>query len=64
MILMWKENFVELGRPHMKIQCMRIPCWILKATNTHSECLIFISFPLQQWVNGRALTFWRRNYFF
>jgi hypothetical protein len=28
--------------------------WIPKATNTHSECVITIAFPLQQWLNERA----------
>jgi len=31
-----------------------ITCWIPKATNTHSECIILISFPLQQWLHERA----------
>jgi hypothetical protein len=34
----------------MTIWHMRIACWILKATNTHSEYVIFIAFPLQQWL--------------
>jgi formylmethanofuran dehydrogenase subunit E-like metal-binding protein len=25
------------------IQRMRFTCWIIKATNTHSECVIFIA---------------------
>ena len=29
-------------------------CWITKATNTHSEYLVFIAFPLQQWLYERA----------
>ena len=33
---------------------MRIACWINKATNTHSEYVIFIAFPLQQWLQERA----------
>ena len=33
---------------------MRIACWIPKATNTHSEYVILIAFPLQQWLHGRA----------
>jgi len=28
---------------------MHIACWITKATNTHSEYLILIAFPRQQW---------------
>jgi len=30
---------------------MRIACWILKATNTHSEYVIIVAFPLQQWLD-------------
>jgi len=33
---------------------MRIACWILKATNTHSQYVILIAFPLQQWLQERA----------
>jgi len=33
-----------------------IACWIAKATNTHSEYVIIIAFPLQRWLNERALT--------
>jgi len=33
---------------------MRIACWINKATNTHSEYVILIAFPLQQWLYERA----------
>ena len=32
----------------MTIWRMRIACWILKATNTHSDYVILIAFPLQQ----------------
>jgi len=35
-------------------QRMRIACWISKATDTHSEYVIFISFSLQQWLQERA----------
>jgi hypothetical protein len=38
----------------MTIWRMRIACWILKATNTHSEYEIPIAFPLQQWLHERA----------
>ena len=30
---------------------MRIACWITKATQTHSECVILIAFPLQEWLH-------------
>jgi hypothetical protein len=35
---------------------MRTACCITKATNTHSEYVILIVFPLQQWLHERALT--------
>jgi hypothetical protein len=34
--------------------CMRIGCWIPKATNSHSEYVIRIAFPLQQWLQEQA----------
>jgi len=30
-----------------------IACWITKATNTNSEYVIVIGFPLRQWFNER-----------
>ena len=47
------KNVVEVGRTQMTIWRMRIACWILKATNTHSEYVIYIAFPLQQWLHER-----------
>ena len=41
----WK-NFAERGRPQMTIWRMLIACWITKATDTHSEYVILIAFPL------------------
>jgi len=38
----------------MTIWRMRIACWIPKATNTHSQCVTLIDFPLQQWLHERA----------
>jgi hypothetical protein len=49
---MWK-NIVEPDRPLMTIH-MRIACWIPKSTNTFSECVILIAFPLQQWLHERT----------
>jgi hypothetical protein len=37
----------------MTIRRMRIACWISKATDTHSEYVILIAFPLQ-WLHERA----------
>jgi len=44
---MWK-NVVGPDGPQMTIR--RIACWIPKATNTHSQYVIFIADPLQQWL--------------
>ena len=52
--IMWK-NIVEPGRPQMTIWRMRIACWIPKAKNTHSDYVILIACPLQQWLNECAL---------
>ena len=51
--VMWK-SIVQPGRPQIIIWRMRIACWIPKATNTHSEYVILIAFPLQQWLHERA----------
>ena len=42
-----EENF-RVGRPQITTWRMRIASWIPKATNTHSEYVILIAFPLQQ----------------
>ena len=51
--LTWK-NMVEPVRPQMTIRRMRIAYWIPKATNTHSEYVILLTFPLQQWLHELA----------
>ena len=51
---MEKKNIVERGRPQMTIWRMRIACWIPKVTNTHSEYVILIDFPLQQRMHERS----------
>ena len=33
---------------------MRFACWIIKATDTHLQCAIFISFPPQKLLHERA----------
>ena len=37
------------------IRCVRTACWIPKATNTRSDYVILIAFPLRQWSHERAL---------
>jgi hypothetical protein len=32
------------------VRRMRTACWILKTTNTHSEYVMLIACPLQQWL--------------
>ena len=38
----------------MTIWRMHMACWLTKATYTHSEYVMFIAFPLQQWLRERA----------
>ena len=42
---MWK-SIVELDRP--QVIGMHIACWVARATNTPSEYVILIAFPLQR----------------
>jgi len=51
--IMW-ENVVRPVRPQITIRRMRIACWIPKATSTHSQYVILIPFPPQQWLHERA----------
>jgi hypothetical protein len=36
------------------IQRMRFACWVTKATDTHSEYVILIVLPRQQWLRERV----------
>jgi len=49
----WKKIFTA-DRPQITTWRMRISFWIRKATNMHSEYVIRIAFPLQQWLRERA----------
>ena len=51
--IMWK-NILETGRPQMTIWCMHIACCIPKAINVHSEYVMLIAFPQQQWLHECA----------
>jgi hypothetical protein len=42
------KNTVDPGRAQITIWRMRIASWITKATNTHSECVIHIPFPMNK----------------
>jgi hypothetical protein len=48
----WK-NIVEPGRPQTTLRRMRTACWINKAIQTHSEYVILIALPPQQWLHER-----------
>jgi len=41
--IMWK-NVLGPNRPQMVICRIRVACWILKGTNTHSEYVMLIDF--------------------
>jgi hypothetical protein len=45
---MWEKNIVEPDRSQTTIWRMRIACWIPTATNTVSEYVILVVFPLQE----------------
>ena len=51
--ILWKIK-VEPDRPRLTVWRMRIACWMLKATNTHSEYAVLTLFPLRQWLHKRV----------
>ena len=51
-VIVWR-NTVEPGRPQLKIWRMGIVYRVSKAKNTQSEYVIFIAFPMQQWLHER-----------
>jgi len=52
---MWKKYGTARQVTHEDIvRRVRIICWITKATDTHSEHVIFTAFPLQQLLHARA----------
>jgi len=50
------EKHCGAGEATKTMWRFHITCWIRKAKNTLSELVIFIEFPLQQWLQVRALT--------
>ena len=50
---MWK-NMVQPDRQQMTVWHTRVACWITKAVDAHSEHVILIAFPQQQWLFERA----------
>jgi len=55
------KNVVDPGWSLMTVWHMSIACWIPKATNTHSKYVIFIAFPLQQWLHERPHRYFVRT---
>jgi hypothetical protein len=49
-----ENDIVQPNGPQITIWRMRTACWICWATNTYSEYVIVIAFPLQQWLHERA----------
>jgi hypothetical protein len=41
---------VEPDRTQLTTWRMRFACWMTKATDTHSQCVILIAFLLQKWL--------------
>jgi hypothetical protein len=50
-----EKHFIAGQATHMTVWRMRNALWILQVTNTYSECVILIAFPLQQWLHERTL---------
>jgi len=46
---------IDPDRPHKNIQWfIHFSCWMPKATGTHSEYILHISVPQQQWLHEHA----------
>jgi len=52
--MMWKKILKSHTSLKWQIWRMRIAWWTRKATNTHSECVILIAFPIQQRLHERT----------
>jgi hypothetical protein len=52
---MWK-NSIKPDKPQVAIWDTRIACWITKATDTNSECVIHIAVPLPNvWLESASI---------
>ena len=47
------EKYCRAGQATDDNMAHAVSYWITKTTNTHSECVILIAFPLQQWLHER-----------
>jgi len=58
--IIWR-NVMQPDRPQANvIRRMRIACWITKATDTHSECVIITAFSTETVVTRTRLCYVRR----
>ena len=48
------RNTVQPDRPQLTLRRKPAVGWIPEATNTHTECVKFIAFLLEQWLNEGA----------
>ena len=51
---MEKPGTVSQATDGNVIRRMRVACWMPKATDKHSEYLIYSAFPWQQWLRESA----------
>jgi len=49
------EKYLEPDRPQMTIWRMHTACWITKARNAYLLHVIFVAFPLHQWLQEGAV---------
>jgi hypothetical protein len=54
--IIWQNMVLarQAGTDDNVIRRMRFACWIIKATNTHSEYVILTAFPWHRWLRERA----------
>jgi len=56
--IIWKSTCIlELDRPLVTVWRTLVACWILRATNTHSGCVILNAFPVLQWLHESTSVF-------
>jgi hypothetical protein len=48
------SSFIKTGQELPVLWCMRVACRTTKATNTRTQYIILISFPLEHWLHERA----------
>ena len=57
--IIWKEYARARRATDEIIRRMRLACYITKATDTHSEYVILLALPQQQWLCERAsIRYW------